>query len=276
MAKGAETRDAILRRAVSLASVVGLEGLTIDGLASEMGLSKSGLIAHFGTKESLQLSVLQSAAQLFANRVVIPARREPAGEARVRALFNKWLEWPTSQDLPGGCLFVTATTELDDRPGGLRFFLNKVQKEWIDVIQGAVGEAKELGEFGAKLDSWADMSIYLALFFGNCLLWPDFINAHLDLLLGGFGVYTAAFGFGYLKYGRLTSYHTLGGKLSAVLMACSMILWFFGGPDWPFRLALVIALASGIEQIGVTAVLPYWRPNVLSLCHALLFRRGTK
>ena len=79
MAKGAETRDAILRRAVSLASVVGLEGLTIGGLASEMGLSKSGLIAHFGTKETLQLSVLQSAAQLFANRVVIPARRGTRG-----------------------------------------------------------------------------------------------------------------------------------------------------------------------------------------------------
>ena len=149
MAKGAETRDAILRRAISLASVVGLEGLTIGGLASEMGLSKSGLIAHFGTKETLQLSVLQSAAQLFANRVVIPARREPAGEARVRAQFNKWLEWPTSQELPGGCLFVTATTEFDDRPGVLRFFLNKVQKEWIDVVQGAVREAKELSEFSS-------------------------------------------------------------------------------------------------------------------------------
>jgi phosphatidylglycerophosphate synthase len=146
-----------------------------------------------------------------------------------------------------------------------------------DLVDGLLAQfLNQRTEFGAKLDSWADMSIYLALFFGNCLLWPDFINAHLDLLLGGFGVYTAAFGFGYLKYGRLTSYHTLGGKLSAVLMACSMILWFFGGPDWPFRLALVIALASGIEQIGITAVLPYWRPNVLSLCHALLFRRGTK
>lgn len=152
MAKGAETRDAILRRAVSLASVVGLEGLTIGGLASEMGLSKSGLIAHFGTKETLQLSVLQAAAQMFGSRVVVPARREPAGEPRVRALFNKWLEWPAAQDLPGGCPFVTATTELDDRPGVLRFFLNKVQKDWIDVIQEAVREAKELEQFRKELD----------------------------------------------------------------------------------------------------------------------------
>ncbi len=153
MAKGAETRDAILRRAVSLASIVGLEGLTIGGLANEMGLSKSGLIAHFGTKETLQLSVLQAAAQMFASRVVLPARREPAGEARVRALFNRWLEWPASQDLPGGCPFVTATTEYDDRPGVLRFFINKVQKEWIDVVQEAVREAKELGEFSQELDT---------------------------------------------------------------------------------------------------------------------------
>lgn len=152
MAKGADTRDAILRRAVSLASVVGLEGLTIGGLANEMGLSKSGLISHFGTKETLQLSVLQAAAQMFGSRVVVPARREPAGEDRVRALFNKWLEWPASQDLPGGCPFVTATTELDDRPGVLRFFLNKVQRDWIDVVQESVRDAKEQGQFRKELD----------------------------------------------------------------------------------------------------------------------------
>ena len=69
--------------------------------------------------------------QLFANRVVILARREPVGDARVRALVAKWLEWPTSQDLPGGCLFVTATTEFADQPGVLHIFLNKVQKKWI-------------------------------------------------------------------------------------------------------------------------------------------------
>tara|TARA_A100001037_G_scaffold226116_1_gene204065 strand:- start:13893 stop:14579 length:687 start_codon:yes stop_codon:yes gene_type:complete len=152
MAKGAETRDAILRRAVSLASVVGLEGLTIGGLANEMGLSKSGLIAHFGTKETLQLSILQAAAQMFASRVVVPARREPAGEARVRALFDRWLEWPASQDLPGGCPFVTATIEFDDRPGVLRFFVNKVQKEWVDVVQQAAREAKDSGDFVPELD----------------------------------------------------------------------------------------------------------------------------
>jgi AcrR family transcriptional regulator len=152
MAKGAQTRDAILRRAVSLASVVGLEGLTIGGLASEMGLSKSGLISHFGTKETLQLAVLQAAATMFGARVVVPARRAPAGEPRVRALFEKWLEWPTSSDLPGGCPFVTATAELDDRPGVCRVFLTRVQREWFGVIQQAVREAKETGHFRRELD----------------------------------------------------------------------------------------------------------------------------
>ena len=146
-----------------------------------------------------------------------------------------------------------------------------------DLLDGLLARfLNQRTEFGAKLDSWADMSIYLALFFGTCLLWPEFINAHLDLLISGFVVYTAAYSFGYLKYGRLTSYHTLGGKISAVLMAGSMIVWFFGGPDRPFHLALVVALASGIEQIGITMILPYWRPNVLSLCHALWFRKVSK
>ena len=80
MAKGDDTRNAILRTAVSKASVEGLEGLTIGGLAKEMGLSKSGLIAHFGTKEGLQLGVLQAGAGMFANRVIRPARRAAAGE----------------------------------------------------------------------------------------------------------------------------------------------------------------------------------------------------
>jgi CDP-diacylglycerol--glycerol-3-phosphate 3-phosphatidyltransferase len=142
-----------------------------------------------------------------------------------------------------------------------------------DLLDGVLARIlNQRTEFGAKLDSWADMATYLALFFGTCILWPRFIDAHLGLLMGGFGVYTVAFSFGFLKYGRLTSYHTLGGKLTAVLMACSMILWFFGGPEWPFGTALVVAMASGIEQIAITLVLPAWRPNVPSLWHAMAIR----
>lgn len=143
-----------------------------------------------------------------------------------------------------------------------------------DLLDGVLARLlNQRTEFGAKLDSWADMATYLALFFGTSMLWPEFIDAHLDLLLGGFIIYTAAYAFGYLKYGRLTSYHSLGGKISAVLMAGSMIIWFFGGPEILFRIALVFSLLSGLEQIAITLVLPHWQPNVLTLWHAFWHRK---
>lgn len=144
-----------------------------------------------------------------------------------------------------------------------------------DMLDGVLARLlNQRTEFGAKLDSWADMATYLALFFGMCLLWPGFIDAHLDLLLGGFIIYTTAYAIGYLKYGRLTSYHSLGGKISAVLMAGSMIVWFFGGPEILFRIALIFSLLSGLEQIVMTLVLPHWQPNVLTLWHAYWHRKA--
>jgi AcrR family transcriptional regulator len=152
MAKGDDTRNAILRTAVSKASVEGLEGLTIGGLAKEMGLSKSGLIAHFGTKEGLQLGVLQAAAAMFANRVIRPARRTAPGEDRLRTYFENWVRWSHAPELPGGCLFISATIDLDDRPGICRYYLAKVQKEWVDALEGAALEAREAGQFRETLD----------------------------------------------------------------------------------------------------------------------------
>lgn len=146
-----------------------------------------------------------------------------------------------------------------------------------DLLDGVLARLlKQQTEFGAKLDSWADMGTYLALFFGACLLWPQFIVNHLDLLIAGFVVYTAAFSFGYLKYSRLTSYHSLGGKLTAVLMAGSMLLWFFGGPEWPFRIGLSVALVAGLEQMVMTLILPRWEPNVLTVWHAVWRRRALR
>jgi AcrR family transcriptional regulator len=152
MAKGDETRNAILRTAVSKASVDGLEGLTIGGLAKEMGLSKSGLIAHFGTKEGLQLAVLQAAAAIFARRVIRPARNAAAGEDRLRSYFNSWINWSHADELPGGCIFISATIDLDDRPGICRYFLAKIQKEWVDALEGAALEARDNGQFRENLD----------------------------------------------------------------------------------------------------------------------------
>ncbi len=115
--KGAITRQAVLERATQLASRVGLGGLTIGSLADELELSKSGLFGHFRSKEALQIQILDHAAARFVESVVRPALREPRGEPRMRALFERWLDWGRSSPMPGGCLFVAAATELDDRPG---------------------------------------------------------------------------------------------------------------------------------------------------------------
>jgi AcrR family transcriptional regulator len=134
MRKGDSTRQAILDRATSLASRVGLEGLTIGSLAQELDLSKSGLFAHFQSKESLQVQVLEHGAHVFTENVVRPALATPRGEARLRALFTRWLDWARSSPMPGGCLFVQASVELDDRPGQVRDRLVELQRQWLRVL----------------------------------------------------------------------------------------------------------------------------------------------
>ncbi len=136
--RGEQTRDAILERALSLASQVGLEGLTIGRLAEELDLSKSGLFAHFRSKEALQVQILERAAERFIEVVVKPALAAPRGEPRVRALFENWLRWPQAVPQPGGCIFVAAAAELDDRPGPARDCLVRLQRDWLDTLAGAV------------------------------------------------------------------------------------------------------------------------------------------
>src|SRR5690242_12974022 len=104
MGKGEQTRDSILERATVLASRLGLEGVSIGRLAGELGLSKSGLFAHFGSKEDLQVRTLDHAAERFTEVVVKPALAAGRGEPRVRALFERWLRWPQAVPQPGGCL----------------------------------------------------------------------------------------------------------------------------------------------------------------------------
>src|SRR5262252_11254590 len=129
MGKGELTRQAILERATALASRVGLEGVSIGRLSEELGLSKSGLFAHFGAKQALEVEVLRFAADRFVDGVVRPALAAPRGEPRVRAVFERWLAWDRrSRVVPGGCLFVAAATELDDRPGPARDELVRLQR----------------------------------------------------------------------------------------------------------------------------------------------------
>jgi AcrR family transcriptional regulator len=114
--KGARTRQAIVSHGIQAAYRIGLGGLTIGELAAGTGLSKSGLYSHFGSKEALQLAVLDEAAERFTDAVVRPALRAPRGEARVRELFERWLGCGIRRE-PGGCLFVKAATELDEQRG---------------------------------------------------------------------------------------------------------------------------------------------------------------
>ncbi len=152
MNKGASTKRVILERAMEIASTVGLEGLSIGLLSKALGLSKSGLFAHFKSKERLQVEVLSAAEAYFIERVVRPAIREPRGEPRIRALFQNWLRW-AQELLPGGCLFVAAATEYDDRPGAVREVLVRGQQDWIDTLTRAASIAKEHGHFGAHVDA---------------------------------------------------------------------------------------------------------------------------
>lgn len=134
MRKGDATRAAILDRGVRLATQTGLEGLSIGRLATELGLSKSGLFAHFRSKEALQIQVLDASAERFVQEVVRPALREPRGERRLRAIFERWLAWTQTNSGPGGCLFVAAAAELDDRPGAVRERLVELQKGWLEIL----------------------------------------------------------------------------------------------------------------------------------------------
>ncbi|WP_219416753.1 TetR/AcrR family transcriptional regulator [Pseudonocardia nigra] len=131
MSKGDVTRGVILEEAGRLASRVGLAGLTIGSLAAQTELSKSGLFAHFGSKESLQLQVLEHTSERFVAEVIRPALRAPRGEPRVRDLFERWLDWATC---PGGCLLVASAFELDDQPGPVRERLVQDQRDWLDTI----------------------------------------------------------------------------------------------------------------------------------------------
>lgn len=153
MSKGEETRTAILDCAFAAASRLGLEGLTIGSLADQVGLSKSGLFAHFQSKEELQLQVLETAVERFVETVVAPGLKAPRGEPRVRALFARWMEWEQAEFQPGGCIFIATANELDDRPGPLRDRLVGYQRDWLQALGTAARIAVEEGHFRPDLDT---------------------------------------------------------------------------------------------------------------------------
>ena len=151
--KGHATRENILDAALKIASQAGLEGLTIGSLARDVGMSKSGLFAHFNSKDNLQLMVLQRAADVFTNQVIRAAITEPRGEPRVCAIFENWVEFLNEGDLPGGSIFVAAAFELDDRPGVLRNYVQKAQRDLITNLKKAASIAIEEGHFSRESDA---------------------------------------------------------------------------------------------------------------------------
>ncbi|MBM7790724.1 TetR/AcrR family transcriptional regulator [Tenggerimyces flavus] len=151
MSKGEETRHAVLEAALRMASKVGLRGLTIGSLAEQAQLSKSGLFAHFRSKEALQLAVLEYASARVVDLVIRPALKTNRGEPRLRELFEGWLEWDRDT-WPGGCVFVAAATELDDEPGLVRDRLAQCQRDWLESIATMWRSGVNDGQFHADLD----------------------------------------------------------------------------------------------------------------------------
>jgi AcrR family transcriptional regulator len=151
MTKGAATRDRILLHAEAIASRDGLDGLTIGALAGELAMSKSGLFAHFLSKEGLQLAVLRRVVDRFNAQVLHPGLRAKPGEARLRSLLDHWVAWGRHRR-GGGDILTAAAFELDDRPGLARDFLVRSQRQWLRTLATAVQIAVEHRHFRDTVD----------------------------------------------------------------------------------------------------------------------------
>lgn len=153
MGKGKQTRAEILQVALNHASRLGLEGLSIGRLASDVGMSKSGLFAHFGSKKGLQMAVLEQTSETFIDIVIRPAIREPRGVPRVRALFEGWMTWTERAELEGGCLLASSPWEFDDRPGPVRDLLEQTLAELHRTLGRAARISVDQGHFSTDLDT---------------------------------------------------------------------------------------------------------------------------
>jgi AcrR family transcriptional regulator len=149
---GRQTRDEILTYAVQLASREGLEGLTIGRLAEALSLSKSGLFAHFGSKEGLQLAVVERAAEVFNERVLQVGRGFDGGLQRLIAFLEAWLAYVEARDFQGGCFFASASAEFDGRPGSVRDALVRLAGSWIAALEAEARKAVAHGDLSPDVD----------------------------------------------------------------------------------------------------------------------------
>lgn len=146
--KGAATRESVVGHALSIALTDGFEGLTIGNIAQAVGMSKSGVFAHFGSREDLQLAVLDAAAQRFTDNVFMPAMREKRGLPRLRAIMRHWVVWMRNE----GCPMVAAAVEYDDRPGAIRDRVVEYQTRLRRELARAVQMAIDTSELKADCD----------------------------------------------------------------------------------------------------------------------------
>jgi AcrR family transcriptional regulator len=164
--KGDRTRLSILERAVDVASLEGLEGLTIGRLADELSMSKSGLFAHFGSKEDLQIATIEAASERFRAEVLRPAFSQPRGLPRLLALCREWVAYVERGVFPGGCFFAAASFEFDGRNGAVRDLIVSAMDAWIETLEKAVAMARDEGHLVATVDV-AQLAFELnSLFFG--------------------------------------------------------------------------------------------------------------
>src|SRR5205085_4444055 len=150
--KGQQTRAAILDAALALASHIGLEGLSIGALAEVTGMSKSGVFAHFGSREELQISVVREYHAKFEDEVFRPAMASPRGLPRLRALFDRWLK-RVSVEIDSGCIYISGAVEFDDRPGPVRDALVDMVNTWQLALERSIAAAVAEGHLRADTDA---------------------------------------------------------------------------------------------------------------------------
>ncbi|MFC8584335.1 TetR/AcrR family transcriptional regulator [Streptomyces sp. NPDC057217] len=181
--RGNQTRRLVLGRTMDIASVEGLEGLSLGRIATELGLSKSGVFALFGSKEELQLATVRAATSVFSRRVVAPLRDVPPGAVRVRDLCGNWLAYSSERVFEGGCFFYAASAEFDARTGPVHDAVARARRDWTAYVEENLSAARAAGELVADLDAEQLAFEVIALM--------EAANAH-SVLFGGLGAYDRA------------------------------------------------------------------------------------
>jgi AcrR family transcriptional regulator len=180
-ADGERSRQAILHAAAGLATIDGLEGVTIGNLAAHVGMSKSGLYAHFGSKEELQLATVETAREIFDAEIVEPTETIADPLERLRALCERFLSHVERRVFPGGCFFAAAAAEFDTHPGPVREKIASIQQHWVERLEQAVREAQASGSLDAGEDpAQLVFELYAYLLMGNTAFLLDGEPAHLE------------------------------------------------------------------------------------------------